>query len=375
MTSEGSPPRVTIVDVARQAAVSRQTVSNALPHPERVHPDTLERVMAAIDGLGYQPSSAAQSLRSQRAGALGVEVNTLGARLPQRDDGAVPRLAGHAGRAARHARRAFGSPENSPMLDGYRQMWARRLVDAFVIADTHHGDPRPPWLAATASRSRPSGGCGTTRPSPGLGRRRRRRGTGPPSPTAAGRLRPVGLPRAGRTARSSATTGGAAGSRRLRGTPAPTRRARQATAAQDLDARSATPRGRCCARSGPATRSSARPTSSRSACTTSCSPPACEPGLDVGVVGFDGSETARMHHLPSVAQPLDAIAEHTFSSLLDDAMAGPSAPSGGGAARAGPDPGEEHRPPHASADLRPPPTPRPRPGPTGLHRASTTAHD
>src|SRR5687768_13959873 len=39
-----------------------------------------------------------------------------------------------------------GSPGISPILHGYRQMWARRLVDAFVVADTHHDDPRPPWL-------------------------------------------------------------------------------------------------------------------------------------------------------------------------------------------------------------------------------------
>ena len=32
------------------------------------------------------------------------------------------------------------------MIEGYRLMRARGLVDAFVLADTHHGDPRPPWL-------------------------------------------------------------------------------------------------------------------------------------------------------------------------------------------------------------------------------------
>ena len=146
MTSNDSPQRVTIVDVARHADVSRQTVSNALTHPARVHPDTLERVMAAIDELGYQPSSSAQSLRSQRAGALGVEVNTLGPR--SHNETMAPFLASLGMRAGLHGAHVvpFGSPEHSPMLDGYRQMWARRLVDAFVIADTHHGDPRPAWL-------------------------------------------------------------------------------------------------------------------------------------------------------------------------------------------------------------------------------------
>src|SRR5690606_29582717 len=40
----------------------------------------------------------------------------------------------------------FASRESSPTLDGYRSMVQRRLVDAFVIADTHAGDPRPEWL-------------------------------------------------------------------------------------------------------------------------------------------------------------------------------------------------------------------------------------
>ena len=34
------------------------------------------------------------------------------------------------------------------MLEGYRAMWARRLVDSFIVTETHHGDPRPPWLEA-----------------------------------------------------------------------------------------------------------------------------------------------------------------------------------------------------------------------------------
>jgi LacI family transcriptional regulator len=52
------------------------------------------------------------------------------------------------------------------------------------------------------------------------------------------------------------------------------------------------------------------------------------PGLDVGIVGFDGSETAAMHHLTSVAQPLDAIAEQVLV-LLDDALAGRPRPETG----------------------------------------------
>ena len=73
-----SAGRVTIRDVAAAAGVSRQTVSNALIHPERLKGPTLERVQAVIRELGYRPSNAAQSLRSQRTGAVGFELLSYG---------------------------------------------------------------------------------------------------------------------------------------------------------------------------------------------------------------------------------------------------------------------------------------------------------
>ncbi len=82
------------------------------------------------------------------------------------------------------------------------------------------------------------------------------------------------------------------------------------------------------------------------------------PGTEVGIVGFDGSDTARMHHLTTVAQPLDQIADRILG-LLDDALAGRPRPSAGSVLRT--------RPPHRGQHVRPiplaltgarPPTPR-----------------
>ncbi|MBD3782923.1 MAG: substrate-binding domain-containing protein [Micrococcales bacterium] len=53
-----------------------------------------------------------------------------------------------------------------------------------------------------------------------------------------------------------------------------------------------------------------------------------EPGVDLGIVGFDGSETASMHHLTSVAQPFDAIAEESLR-LVSSALVGDPAPDEG----------------------------------------------
>jgi hypothetical protein len=55
----GQAVRPTIEAVARHAAVSRQTVSNALSAPERLKADTLTRVLSSISELGHRPSQAA----------------------------------------------------------------------------------------------------------------------------------------------------------------------------------------------------------------------------------------------------------------------------------------------------------------------------
>jgi DNA-binding LacI/PurR family transcriptional regulator len=53
----------TIRDVARLAGVCYQTVSHVLNRPDRVRPDTLHRVAAAMQALSYQANSDAQALR------------------------------------------------------------------------------------------------------------------------------------------------------------------------------------------------------------------------------------------------------------------------------------------------------------------------
>jgi DNA-binding LacI/PurR family transcriptional regulator len=62
-----------VVAVAREAGVSPSTVSNAFNRPERLTPALRERVLRAAEQLGYGgPDPAARSLRSGRAGAIGV---------------------------------------------------------------------------------------------------------------------------------------------------------------------------------------------------------------------------------------------------------------------------------------------------------------
>ena len=68
--------KVTIYDVARVADVSLATVSRVLNNPEKVKPKTRERVLAAINELGYRPNAIARGLASRRSTNVGLIVPT-----------------------------------------------------------------------------------------------------------------------------------------------------------------------------------------------------------------------------------------------------------------------------------------------------------
>ena len=61
-----------MVDVARLAGVSYQTVSRVVHDSPHVRPETRERVLDAIRQLDYRPSSVAQALVTGRSQTLGV---------------------------------------------------------------------------------------------------------------------------------------------------------------------------------------------------------------------------------------------------------------------------------------------------------------
>ncbi len=61
-----SAGRPRIIDVAALAEVSPGTVSNTLNHPERVNAETRDRVMAAIDQLGFVRNQQARILTGAR---------------------------------------------------------------------------------------------------------------------------------------------------------------------------------------------------------------------------------------------------------------------------------------------------------------------
>jgi DNA-binding LacI/PurR family transcriptional regulator len=62
----------TIYDVARRAGVSISTVSHTLNRPQRVNAATRQRVLEAIDELGYVPKATAMAHARKAVGRVGV---------------------------------------------------------------------------------------------------------------------------------------------------------------------------------------------------------------------------------------------------------------------------------------------------------------
>jgi DNA-binding LacI/PurR family transcriptional regulator len=74
---------ITVIDVAREAGVSRTTVSNVFSEKGKYTPETREAVLAAAKKLGYKPNLAARSLITHQSRLIGlilpsyVDTNTL----------------------------------------------------------------------------------------------------------------------------------------------------------------------------------------------------------------------------------------------------------------------------------------------------------
>ncbi|WP_327675371.1 LacI family DNA-binding transcriptional regulator [Kitasatospora sp. NBC_00458] len=145
MTEGTRPARraTTIADVARAAGVSRQTVSNALNAPHRVHPDTLARVTAAIDRFGYRPDQSARSLRTGERRTIGYlapvddpfDPNPLMAGFLE----ALVDAAGAEGHRVLLVRAAPGEAQARAAID---DLVAARQVDGLVLADVLPEDAR-----------------------------------------------------------------------------------------------------------------------------------------------------------------------------------------------------------------------------------------
>jgi len=141
--SAGAP---TMRMVAAQAGVSAMTVSRVLHRDPGVRPETRERVLAAVDELGYRRNEIARSLRTgNTTGLLGLVITNLAnpfhAQLALGAESVIAAhgmrvVLGNTGEDVQHERR---------LIDDF----ASRRVDGMIVvpAGSDHSHLRPDELA------------------------------------------------------------------------------------------------------------------------------------------------------------------------------------------------------------------------------------
>ncbi|KQR72850.1 LacI family transcriptional regulator [Arthrobacter sp. Leaf337] len=138
--------RPTLASLARELAVSRQTISNVLNAPHKVKPATRERIQAAIEAAGYRPSAAARQLRTQRSMNFGMRL------LPATDgiNGAVLDRFLHAlteaTQAAGYRLTLFCADSDSDEIRQYEELLDVAGLDGFILTSSTPDDARTRWL-------------------------------------------------------------------------------------------------------------------------------------------------------------------------------------------------------------------------------------
>lgn len=141
---------VIMLDVAKAAGVSIQTVSRVLNSSPAVRESTRERVMEAIGQLGYRPNAIARALVNRRAAAIGVVA------VDTRNHGPIATLL-----AIERAARVAGysvvvitpdTPTTAGFEEAYQQLLSSSVAGMLLIApqDLDYPAAPPPGLLTVA---------------------------------------------------------------------------------------------------------------------------------------------------------------------------------------------------------------------------------
>ena len=126
--------RVRLEDVALNAGVSTATVSRALSLPDRVRPETLERVRRAVQKLGYVPDAAGRALASGRTKTVGCVIPTLDHAIFASSTHAMQTTLAAAGFQLLVASHEYNPDTELDLVQSLQQ----RGVDALVLVGAEH---------------------------------------------------------------------------------------------------------------------------------------------------------------------------------------------------------------------------------------------
>lgn len=141
-----------IHQVAKHAGVSASTVSRVINGTKYVSPEIRERVLRAIEELGFQPSTAARNLRLRQTQIIGVM-------LPSLEDYFFGRLAFIIEKAllSQDYRPLFCSTENSPHKEAdYLTMLMAQRVDGLLMVPTNASQESIEQIQAVSEKQTPT---------------------------------------------------------------------------------------------------------------------------------------------------------------------------------------------------------------------------
>jgi DNA-binding LacI/PurR family transcriptional regulator len=145
--------RATLASLAAELKVSRTTISNAYNRPDQLSADLRERILDTARRMGYPgPDPVARSLRTRRAGAVGLIV-TEPLNYSFRDPAALDFVAGLAESCeeAGQGLLLVAAGPNRAVSDGTAAVLSAG-VDGFVVYSTSDDDP---YLQVVAQRALP----------------------------------------------------------------------------------------------------------------------------------------------------------------------------------------------------------------------------
>ena len=123
---------VTLSEVAKRAHVTAATVSNVLRNREKVRPETADRVLKAIDDLGYRPNLNARALAEGRSSTLALMLSNI-------SNPFYPEFVLAAERAARkagHFLMVFNTDDDAEIGRAYLNQIAGTLADGVLVMNT-----------------------------------------------------------------------------------------------------------------------------------------------------------------------------------------------------------------------------------------------
>lgn len=133
-------PRLTLEDIAKQAGVSRSTVSRVVNDHPNISDKVRKRVLKIIEETGYRPNVAARALVSQRSQMIGLLLpHTISALFA---DPYFPHLVKGITKACNQLEYTLAlflasSPEDEKMI--YTRIQDRGLLDGVLVQSSHHG--------------------------------------------------------------------------------------------------------------------------------------------------------------------------------------------------------------------------------------------